>query len=204
MNINIIVAVIVFFAVAGCHSKPETKEENSEDTNLNFLSLSAEQVKMTGIQTAEAEKRNIGRVIRANGILDVPPQSLYTISAPMGGFVKFTRILQGMLVKKGQLIVQLEHQDYIQLQQDYLDSKIQLEFVTKDYEREKELIQNNVSSVRNLQEISSRYKSLQNKVDAFGNKLGIIGINAKDLKEGNIQRDIQIVSPIDGYVTKIN
>ncbi len=83
--------------------------------------------------------------IKANGMLDVPPQNLVSISAPFGGFVKSTELLQGMHVKKGQVVVILEHPDYIKLQQDYLDYKNQLEFLEQEYNRQLDLSKENVS-----------------------------------------------------------
>jgi cobalt-zinc-cadmium efflux system membrane fusion protein len=74
--------------------------------------LTREQYQLLGIETASAELRQLSGAIRANGMLDVPPQNLVTISAPLGGFVKHTELLQGMKVKRGQVVVVLEHPDY--------------------------------------------------------------------------------------------
>jgi RND family efflux transporter MFP subunit len=204
MKIKIILIAGITLMLSSCGTKQDNTIREPVATNAELVSLTDEQIKISDIQTGKSQKRNMGKIIRANGTLDVPPQSLVTISAPMGGFVKLTEVLQGMKVHKGQVIAELEHQDYIQLQQDYLESKIQLEFTMLDYEREKELSKSNVSSIRNLQETTSRYKSLQNKVNALENKLYLIGINAKELKEGNIQRAIRVISPIDGFITKVN
>jgi RND family efflux transporter MFP subunit len=205
MKVKIIfMAVIAVLILASCGEGENAEDKETEIDNTDLVSVSEEQIKISGILTGNAEKKNMGRIIRANGILDVPPQSLVTISAPMGGFVKMTEVLQGMRVSKGQDIAQLEHQDYIQLQQDYLDSKIQMEFLSRDYEREVDLTKNNVSTVRSLNEITTRYKSLQNKVDALKNKLYLVGINADQLKEGEIKRSIPVISPIDGFITKVN
>lgn len=79
----------------------------------------------------------------------------------MGGILKSTALLQGMWVTQGEVIATLEHPDYIQLQQDYLNNKSQLDFMEKEYTRQKELNQENVSAIKTLQKTESEYRSLK-------------------------------------------
>jgi cobalt-zinc-cadmium efflux system membrane fusion protein len=58
-----------------------------------------------------------------NGKIDVPPQNMVSISVPLGGYLKSTKLLEGMHISKGEVIAIMEDQQYIQLQQDYLTAK---------------------------------------------------------------------------------
>jgi membrane fusion protein, heavy metal efflux system len=123
------------------------------------VTLTDDQVKSINITLGKVELRTLSRGVKVNGVLDVPPQNLVTISSLLGGFVKHTELLQGMKVKKGQVIAIMEHPDYIQLQQDYLDSKNQLEYLDIEYKRQQELAVENVNSAKTLQLAKSNYLS---------------------------------------------
>ena len=150
MNILSKIFLVLFSVVIlSCSKSSEKKEATlSTDKKSNEVVLTDEQFKSIKIELGSAESRNLSGSIKANGMLDVPPQNLVSISAPLGGFVKSTELLQGMHVKKGQVVVVLEHPDYIQLQQDYLDNKNQLEFLEQEYNRQLDLSKENVNALK--------------------------------------------------------
>lgn len=203
MNLITKLGLCLFIALIGCSSsdKPAADAPTHEG---NEVTLSAEQFKLLDIKLGTPEKKIMSGVINANGMLDVPPQNMVTISAPLGGFVKSTDILQGMRVKKGQTIVVMEHPDYIQLQEDYLLNKNQLEFLALEYKRQEELVKENVSAAKSLQLAKSNYLSTKAKVQGMGAKLKLIGINPAELEAGEIKNTITIASPISGFVTQVN
>lgn len=203
MNLITKLSLCLFIILMGCSSsdKPATDAATHE---ANGVTLSAEQFKLLDIKLGTPEKKILNGVINANGMLDVPPQNMVTISAPLGGFVKSTDILQGMRVKKGKTIVVMEHPDYIQLQEDYLLNKNQLEFLELEYKRQEELVKENVSAAKSLQLAKSNYQSTKAKAQGMTAKLKLIGINPTDLETGDIKNTITIASPISGFVTQVN
>lgn len=203
MNLIVKISLCLFIALVGCSSsdKPVADAPTHEG---NEVTLSAEQFKLLDIKLGTPEKKIMSGVINANGMLDVPPQNMVTISAPLGGFVKSTDILQGMRVKKGQTIVVMEHPDYIQLQEDYLLNKNQLEFLALEYKRQEELVKENVSAAKSLQLAKSNYLSTKAKVQGMSAKLKLIGINPDEIEAGEIKNTITIASPITGFVTQVN
>ena len=184
-------------------SAPATEKVSTPESTTS-VTLTDEQFKMASIEVAMLELRSINGSIKANGMLDVPPQNLVTISAPIGGFVKHTELLQGMKVKQGQVLVVLEHQDYIQLQQDYLDSKSQLEFLELDYKRQQELAKENVNATKALQQAKSNYFSTKAKVQGLIARLQLINIDIAQLEKGTMTNTINLYAPISGYITQVN
>jgi len=201
---------IVFLTVFSCSKNTDKNQLDgnsklkSENFTLNEVSLTDEQVKSINIQLGQVEKRQISNPVKANGMLDVPPQNLVTISAPLGGFVKYTGLLQGMKVKKGQVVVVMEHPDYIQIQQDYLESKSQLEYLELEYKRQQDLSAENVNAMKALQQSKSNYVSTKAKVEGLKAKLKLININSGDIEAGDIKSTISIAAPISGFVTQVN
>lgn len=194
------------FAVA-CSTPADNTTGNSapaQDLSSNEVVLSDEQIKSIGLELGKLEIRQLSGTVKASGMLDVPPQNLVTISAPMGGFVKRTELLQGMAVKKGQVVVVLEHPDYIQLQQDYLEGRSQLEFLEEDYKRQEELAKENVNAVKALQQSKSNYLSTKARVQGLVARLALINIEPKEIESAGIKNEISILSPLTGFVMQVN
>ena len=173
-------------------------------TVANEVTVTDEQFKSLGIVIGKPEQRSVSDQINANGMLDVPPQNLVTISAPLGGFVKKTELLQGMKVSKGQTIVVMEHPDYIQLQEDYLTTKGQLEFLELEYKRQEELAKENVNAAKALQQAKSNYFGAKARMQGLKAKLILSNINPAEIENGEIKSTISIPAPISGFVSQVN
>lgn len=199
---SIFIAVSYFFTA--CTSPKTESTVEAIDTSENVITLSKAQYEAASISLGKIEKKKMTTSLRVNGRLEVPPQNLITISAPMNGFVKSTTLLQGMKVRKGEVLATLQHQDYIQLQQDYLDNKSKLDFLEADYARQQELAQENVNAQKTLQQAKSNYESMRAVVAGLQAKLELINITPASLKDGKISSVINLYSPIDGYVSMVN
>jgi cobalt-zinc-cadmium efflux system membrane fusion protein len=208
MKTTLLISSIFITILFSCSkSNPEQQIESTKieaSTPAESVNISEEQFKSLDVALGHATMRSMNGLIKANGMLDVPPQNMVTVSAPLGGFVKSTELLQGMKVKKGQVIAVLEHPDYIQLQEDYLSGKNQLEFLELEYKRQEELSKENINAAKALQQAKSNYFGTKAKVQGLKAKLKLININPQDLEAGEIQNTISIPSPIAGYVTEVN
>jgi cobalt-zinc-cadmium efflux system membrane fusion protein len=202
-RIRLLLLLTVFWAACSKKDK-STETTTAQPTEIAHVRLSQEQQKLLGIVLGQPILRSMNGTLKANGMLDVPPQNMVTVSAPLGGFVKSTELLQGMKVKKGQTVIVLQHPDYIQLQEDYLTSKNQLEFLDLEYKRQEELAKENVTAAKALQQAKSNYFGTKAKVQGLRAKLKLININPQELENGEIQNTISIPSPISGFVTEVN
>jgi cobalt-zinc-cadmium efflux system membrane fusion protein len=189
---------------ADTDNKAETPAHIHNPNEVESLEITEKQFTTTGIELGKIAMRNLSGTIKVNGLLDVPPQNLVSISAVMGGFIRKTDLLQGMKVSKGQLIVTIENQDFIQMQQDYLDTKARLEYAELEYKRQEQLAKENVSAVKIFQQTTADYKSLQAKFAALSQRLATVGISKKNVEAGIITNSVSIFSPISGYVTAVN
>jgi len=182
----------------------EAAEEEHHDEEENTVELTPEQIKTAGVEFGKVEQKQISGTIKVNGLLDVPPQQLVSVSAPLGGFLKSTVLLQGSRVVKGQLIAVIENPEYIQLQQDYLEAKNQFEFAQADYERQQELAKENVNAQKTLQQAKTTYQSWVAKRNGLLAKLKLINVDIASLETGAISSTSNIYSTINGFVTEVN
>jgi len=199
-----ILAIFTLAFIISCGSKNEVPA-SADSTHLeNSVTLSAAQLKNAGIVLGKIEQRSISGVLKVNGRVDVPPQNMISVSVPMGGYLKYTKLLPGMHLSKGEVIAIMEDQQYIQLQQDYLTAKARLNFTTNEYQRQKELNQSKASSDKVFQQTEAEYLTEKINVKSLAERLELIGINPDKLDENTISKSINLYSPIDGYVSKVN
>lgn len=194
-------AITMMFA---CSSSSETKEEAKVPMNENEVSLTPEQAKHINLQTGAVAYGEINETLKLQGKIDVPPQNLVSVSIPLGGYLKTTKMLPGTHVSKGQLIAVMEDPQYIQMQQDYLNISNKLSYASKELARQKELNLSKANSDKTLQQAETEYRNLKVEQMALTEKLKLININAAQLNEGKISKSINIYSPINGYVSKVN
>ncbi|MBI2794062.1 MAG: efflux RND transporter periplasmic adaptor subunit [Ignavibacteria bacterium] len=191
--------------LTSCDSKaPQGTPSHPVEKVRDTVEFTPEQMQSADIQFSQIEQRIIGGSLKVNGILDVPPQQKISVSVPLGGFLKSTTMLQGSRVKKGQLLAVIEHPDFIQLQQDYLEAKNQLEYAQADYERQQELAKENFTAQKTFQLARTTYQNWLAKRNGLLAKLKLINVNITNLEAGNISSTANVYSSINGFVTQVN
>lgn len=202
---SIIILSAFIVALSSCNNGKKSMEvEEVEVIPDSIVELRDDQVKLSGIETGAIDMRSLSGTLKVSGLVAVAPQNLATISAPLGGFVKSASLMPGSNVSKGQTLAILENQEFIDIQQNYLETKNKLEYAEAEYKRQTELYKEDVSSQKNLQQVTSEYKSLKTQLKALEQKLALVGINPSNLTDENISRSIPVVSPISGYVKTVN
>ena len=186
----------------GCGGNITTEPNTASIPLENTTNLTAIQQKNAGIALGKMELKTISNVLKVNGKIDLPPQSMVSISVPLGGYVKSTKLLPGMSVRKGQAIATLEDIQYIQLQQEYLTMKEKIRFTEKEFQRQKELNLSKASSDKVLEQIELEYLSQKIALKSLSEKLLLLNIQPSSLSENRLSRGITIYSPINGYVSK--
>lgn len=187
-----------------CKSKNESSAQMEETQPANMIRLTAAQLKAAKIATGSFETKTLSNQIQVTGIVDVPPQNVISVSAPLGGYLHSTHLLPGMEVKKGEVIAILEDQQYIQLQQDYLTCLSKLRYLDSEYIRQKELNATKAGSDKVLQQTQMEYTNQKISFSALTEKLKLININPANLTVSSISKSISVYSPINGFVTKVN
>ncbi|MBS1915537.1 MAG: efflux RND transporter periplasmic adaptor subunit [Bacteroidetes bacterium] len=204
MKKYLITLSVSFVFLLSCSEKKNADITTGAETGSSVISLTDAQIKSAGVAAGKMEQKTISSVLKVNGKIDVPPQNMVSISIPMGGYLKSTHLLPGVHVSKGEVIAVVEDQQYIQVQQDYLTAKAKIRFLENEYERQKELNQSKASSDKVYQQAEADYSSQRVMVAALAEKLKLAGIDVQRLDDSNISRSVNIYSPINGYVSKVN
>lgn len=200
----IVISLLLF---AACSSKNDTATSDNVTNNKSageVYELSTTQFNSSDMKLGKLEMKEFSDVVKANGVFVVPPQNNASISSYFGGSVKDIELIPGQRVKKGQVLFTLENPEYVQLQQDFLESQGQLTYLKSDYERQKNLAQDNVTSQKNYLKSESDYTVTRVKYESLRKKLELLNINPNMLTIDNIRTSVNVIAPINGYVTEVN
>jgi cobalt-zinc-cadmium efflux system membrane fusion protein len=197
---------LILFAFSSCSSGKKTNAETKEAEVIpeDIVEMRADQIKLANVEIGAIEMRSLSGTLKVNGIVAVAPQNLATVCAPMGGFIKSTTLMPGNSVTKGQALAVIENQEFVDIQQSYLEAKNKFEFAEADFKRHSELYKADVYSEQNVQQVTVDYKTLKAQVKALEQKLTLIGINPANLHEDDISSSVVLRSPISGFVTVVN
>jgi cobalt-zinc-cadmium efflux system membrane fusion protein len=196
----------ILFAVllGSCSENQQQTESQETELSQTQLTLTPAQLKNAALAFAKPQQKTMASMLKLNGKIDVPPQNMVSVSVPMGGYLKTTKLLPGMHVNKGEVIAVIEDQQYIQLQQDYLLTKAKIVYAKLEYERQLELNQSKAASDKVFQLATAEYNTLKITLSALAEKLKLIGKNPTSINENNISRSINIYAPINGFVSTVN
>ena len=105
-KISIIILALGMFSCQGDKSS-EANSDRQEQEN-NTVQLTDEQAKITTIEMEEMGNKEISTVIHLKGKMTTSPENQISISMPLGGYLKSTKLIPGMKVKKGQVLAVME------------------------------------------------------------------------------------------------
>jgi cobalt-zinc-cadmium efflux system membrane fusion protein len=200
--------ILVVTVLASCNSKEKSEVANTDESvpmeDTDVVTISENQFNSGDMELGKISMQEFNTVVKANGMFAVPPQNQADVSAYFAGYVKDIKLLPGDIVKKGQVLFTIENPEYVQAQQDFLEAKGRLNYLKSDYERQKELLADNVTSKKNFLKAESEYTVTRAQYQSLKKKLSLMNINPNTLSGENIRSVISVLSPLSGYATTIN
>lgn len=188
--------------IVACQQNAETSQEVS--LTENTITVDEQLIKEAGINFTSVQTVNLSEQLKLNGVVDVPPQNMVSVSMPLGGYLSYTKLLPGMHFKKGEAIATMEDVQYVQLQEDYLKAKTQLTWQEMEFKRQETLYKQQAISDKQWQQTQADYQTQKINLSALREKLALLGIQTEKLTPESITRKVFIKAPIDGFVTKVN
>lgn len=186
----------------------EAKYENESivptEVDGPYIELSTAQFETMKMQWGSLDSGQFSESITVQGSIQVPVESMQEVSTFYGGYVSGMELLEGQEVRRGQVLFSLENPDFILLQQDYLETKSQLAYLQSEYERQKTLYSEQISSQKSYLKAEADYQGTRAKAESLKRQLQLLNINADELKPETMRSKIPVYSPISGFVTKIN
>lgn len=196
----------ILLLTQSCSKKQEAETETKLEakTNGNQITLTPVQIKNAGIQTANLNHQELSNKIMLNGQIDVPPNSMASVSSQTGGIVKSANYMPGSYVKRGQTLAVVENPELAQLQQEYLTAKSNYAYAQKNAQRQSYLNQYQAVSTKQAQQAQTDARNQNIAVSSLAARLSALGINPGSVSSGRITRSVAVLAPISGYISKVN
>jgi cobalt-zinc-cadmium efflux system membrane fusion protein len=213
MKMNKLILYIVLFTIVsmGVNCSKKEVRSASEHPAAFKLNINNDTIKVSKKDfiagnfelIALGEKSNEDKVT-CTGVIEVPPNGRAVISAQVGGYIKNSKLLIGDQVKKGDLLVSIENIEFLEMQQEYLETLEQLAFLKSNYDRQSELFKEQISSEKAFLKAQSDYKRTFAIHAGLKKKLELLNINIAAVEKGELSSISSIYAPISGDVSEIN
>ena len=198
---KIVYLLIYSFFLFAC--KNETIEPQ-EVKNENEITITKEQFQSMKMEVSTPKEQEFNLGIKASGKVDVPPINRVKITSFLGGYIKSTQLLIGDKVKKGHPLVTLENTEFIDIQKDYIEVAEQISYLKSEFERQKTLYDEKITSQKNYLKAESEYKKAFGMYQSLQKKLELLNISPAQVRKGNLTSTITIYAPISGDVAVMN
>lgn len=193
--------LLLFINCANSEKASDSPVSQDTDERIRISKIQFEQNKMA---LGSIEQQAFPLSISVNGMIDVPPENRAVVNTTMGGYIKTTPLLEGDAVKKGESLVTLENPEFVTMQQDYMEIKEQLNYLKAEFDRQKTMLEENITSQKSYLQAESSYKTAIAKYNGLRKQLTMLNISPSRVENGEITSIITLYAPIDGSITKVN
>lgn len=193
--------LVIAFLVA-CQSKPEGTEGTGAEPQM--ITLSSQSLQSLSPTYDSLRSVEVSTPLALNGKVDVPPQNLITVPAPVAAYVRETHLLQGMAVEPGEVLAILEGPEVVQVQQDYLEAATQEHLLGLELERQQRLRTADANAQKTLEQAEAQNTLALTRKYAGAERLRLLGLNPEGITPQRIKAQIELISPIRGYVKEVH
>ncbi len=201
------ISVLSVLLLAACQNKEASKKQEmteTHDVTEDYIKVTREQFEANGMQLGKPQIKSFAQTVKATGMIDVPPANKQTLTSFYGGTVTKSALLVGDKVRKGQFLVSLSSPEFVNLQQEYLETKEKSDYLKNEYERQKTLFEEKITSKKKYLQAKSDYLKNLAMLNGLKQKLLMLNINPANISQGHLVSGINLYAKINGYITKQN
>ncbi|MBB6324985.1 cobalt-zinc-cadmium efflux system membrane fusion protein [Algoriphagus iocasae] len=201
----LILVGLVFLIRCSPKSEENSGAESMESIEVgsNQIGLTKEQFAAMDMKWGEMVLKTFSEEIKVQGQVKIPVEGMQDITPFFGGYVADLKLMEGQQIRKGEVLFYLESPEFVRLQQEYLETSSQLNFLKEEFERQKTLFGEKIASQKGYLKAESEYQSSLAKAESLKKQLGMIHVNADKLTPASIQTKVPVISPINGYVESV-
>jgi len=198
----------LLFFLGACQPESAEKKPTPPQTppprNTAETLFSEEQLRRAGIAWGKAEITDNQNTKALTGTVIVPPAGEHILSAPVGAFVVDCQRQPGERVRKGQVLLTLQHPDLILWQNDFLKNEEEIKFLVQEVERQRAMQETQATSARALQDAERKLAQAQSTREAEALRLKMVGISPEALRKKGIQPQLALRATQDGFLAEIH
>jgi len=199
-----ILSLIFIISCSSNEAQKNTENLQEAASDNTIISLTDEQVAISKIETGKIIKQNISETVECTGKIEVPPENTASVSPTIDGFIKTLNFYPGDFVKEGAVLASLQHPEFIQLQQQYLEAKSQVDYYQEEYKRQGELTVENAASIKKMQKAKADYLAAEAYYKSLKAQIELLGVNPAKIEKEDFDKEFNLFSPISGKISKLN
>ena len=189
---NVLLSVIALTFTVGAHAESiRVSPGEIENLGIRFEKLSP----ASEVATSEATARVI-----------VPPTGEAIIGAPLSGLLTALKVEVGDSVTRGQSLAEIMSPDFLALQREFLDALNTQRLAQTELERDRQLHEEGIVSMRRLQETTTRSMIASASLSEHRQLLAIAGLAAREVEaletSQALLQSLEIRASIDGVIVE--
>ena len=167
------------------------KAAEHQEHRAGEIVFSPEKAAAVGLETETIVAAPFEEAVKVSGRLATPTNKMQSVVAAMSGVIKLQRALnEGSAVRRGEVLAHISISG-MAATDPVETARIQYESARKEYERAQGLIDNQIVSAQEMEQITLRYQTAKTQYEALQGKKADDGC-------------IEIKAPQDGYVSGLS
>jgi cobalt-zinc-cadmium efflux system membrane fusion protein len=139
------------------------------------------QANLIGIE--KVQQGNPVRFIEVVGEIQADPNKILTIRSKASGVISSIKVDLGQNVRRGQMLFEMDSNEYRELHLEFLRLKALLRLAEKNFERENRLFRKKLTTEKEFLEAQSEVERINIEIDTTARKLRLMGLSEEEIKE---------------------
>ena len=170
-----------------------------------FVKLQPEQVEEIGLEISQVKQGSLSNEINLTGEIKINEDKLAHIVAYSSGIVKKVNKRLGDYVQKGEVLAVLDAPEISTLQEEYLEAVARLDIAEANFEREKQLLEENLTTQSDFLQSKDDYIRAEHDLHSNERKLKIFGFSIDEISNFEHQHQTstsyyKIIAPYSGTI----
>lgn len=183
--------------VLSCNGGRSEEEEYQYALAGDTIQVSEGHPVLQKLKTESLEMSEYRLAITSSGVVKAIPNQYAEIAPPFAGRVTKVYLRLGMTVQPGTALFEMVSPDFLDAQKAYFQAKTDMQTAELTLNRQRDLHEHRVGSVRDLEEAQASYSIAKNELDNAKAALQVYGVNVNNMVFG---QSMVVRSPIRGDV----
>lgn len=189
--------------ITACGPSPG-EPTDATDSNIPVDAVYANLPDANDIVVGHITRKFLSSFLEATGNIEADPNERAMVSPVMKGYLDHIYVHIGEYVNKGQILAKLSHPGYVELQQEFLETRSRFNYLKTDYQRQGELSLEHAASLKTMQKAQIEFESAEAKLRSLESQLSFLGIDADSLTVGKLTKTVFLRAPVSGSVIRID
>jgi len=198
---QITILILLILSLWACQNKTIQKDEIGQEAS-NLITISQEQFNSDKMEIGTISLHRFKDEIDCNGFVRAAPEGCAKISTPISGIIKSINFKSGDYVKKGQILCEINTNELLDLQQDFIETEARLKMLKADYDRSFSLFKEKIMAEKDFLKIECDFKGMLASLQALNLKLNILQLDVSKIRDGDLYPSLPLKAPISGYIIK--